>query len=134
MIVADDLDDEHLGQSAEHVYAGLIATCPADEVLVVAHADACLPDLMAVDGRYSGFIDCGRLGVADCCQVLAVARSALSTTMTTPAGLRPCWPARASVPVRGGSRSTACWTSSSRCVQGTQSQQGAAGSVFDAGH
>ncbi len=74
---AADFDDERRGWSAQQAYAELLATRPAQEDAVVVHGDACLPNLMAADGHFSGFIDCGRLGVADRWQDLALAARSL---------------------------------------------------------
>lgn len=69
----DDFDDERLGQTAQQVFDELLARRPASETLVVTHGDASMPNFMADGGRFAGFIDCSRLGVADLHQDLALA-------------------------------------------------------------
>lgn len=69
----DDFDDERLGQTAQQVFAELLAQRPVSETLVVTHGDASMPNFIADGGRFTGFIDCSRLGVADLHQDLALA-------------------------------------------------------------
>lgn len=68
-----DFDDERMGQTAQQVFEELRARRPAAESLVVTHGDASMPNFMADGDRFSGFIDCSRLGVADLHQDLALA-------------------------------------------------------------
>ncbi|MBB2972210.1 APH(3')-II family aminoglycoside O-phosphotransferase [Mesorhizobium sp. RMAD-H1] len=69
----EDFDDERAGRTAESVFEELLRLKPASEELVVTHGDACLPNFMAGTGAFTGFIDCGRLGLADRHQDLALA-------------------------------------------------------------
>ncbi len=57
-------DEPSRGRSAAQLLTRLVAERPAED-LVVAHGDACLPNVL-VSGEYvEGFVDVGRLGIAD---------------------------------------------------------------------
>jgi aminoglycoside 3'-phosphotransferase-2 len=81
LIDEEDFDDSRLGHSAEAVFQQMLAARPASEDLVVTHGDACLPNLLADHGRFSGFVDCGRLGVADRFQDLALAAHSITDNL-----------------------------------------------------
>ena len=77
LVDESDFDDERLGQTGQQVLEDLLRGRPLYEDIVVTHGDACLPNLL-LDGEYiSGFVDVGRLGLADRHTDLALAYRSL---------------------------------------------------------
>ncbi|HTU39358.1 MAG TPA: aminoglycoside 3'-phosphotransferase [Acidimicrobiales bacterium] len=64
-IGAADFHPEHERFSAASALAELVATAPPHEDLVVCHGDYCPPNVLLEDGRVTGYVDLGELGVAD---------------------------------------------------------------------
>ena len=68
-----DFDDMHTGWTAPQVLDWVRANRPQTGEQIVTHGDASTPNILALDGRFSGMVDCGRLGLADVWQDLAIA-------------------------------------------------------------
>lgn len=70
LVDEENFDEERIGRSVTDIpvtdiLIELLSTIPSSQDLVVTHGDACLPNFMADAEQFSGFIDCGRLGVCD---------------------------------------------------------------------
>ncbi|HWG06380.1 MAG TPA: APH(3') family aminoglycoside O-phosphotransferase [Beijerinckiaceae bacterium] len=74
-IQAGDVDEEEFADDGGPAAAleALLAKAPTSEDLVLAHGDATLSNVILDGGSFSGFVDCGRFGVADRYQDLALA-------------------------------------------------------------
>ena len=74
----DDFDAIRAGRRASDLFAELLSTVPEREDLVFAHGDFSLPNIILRETQrgevqVAGFIDCGRSGVADRHQDVALA-------------------------------------------------------------
>lgn len=67
-----DFDADNLGRAGADVLARLKATVPAAVDPVVTHGDATFANMIADNAAFAGFVDCGRLGVADRYRDLAI--------------------------------------------------------------
>ncbi len=68
----EDFGDDHAGWTAQQVWDELTAALPLPADRVVTHGDYSLDNILIADGRVTGCIDVGRLGVADRYQDLAI--------------------------------------------------------------
>lgn len=73
LVEESHFDEHNLGRSAENLFAEMLSKRPNFEELVVTHGDACFPNFMLDGDRFSGFVDCARVGRADRYQDLALA-------------------------------------------------------------
>ncbi|MCP8882161.1 aminoglycoside 3'-phosphotransferase [Devosia sp. XJ19-1] len=73
LVDESDFDTQRLGQTAQQVLDWLKANRPPIGQQIVTHGDASTPNVLALDGRFSGMVDCGRVGLADVWQDLALA-------------------------------------------------------------
>lgn len=68
-----DFDTQRQGWTGQQIMDWLHANRPPIGDAIVTHGDASTPNLMADNGRFSGMIDCSRMGRADVWQDLAIA-------------------------------------------------------------
>jgi len=74
----DDFDEIRAGRRAMDLFTELLSTVPDGEDLVFAHGDFCLPNILLRQTERGavqvvGLIDCGRAGIADRYQDVALA-------------------------------------------------------------
>ncbi|HYW51842.1 MAG TPA: APH(3') family aminoglycoside O-phosphotransferase, partial [Gemmatimonadaceae bacterium] len=74
----DDFDEARRGWTAEQVRDRLEAQLPPSFAQVVTHGDFTLDNVMMLDGRVTGCLDVGRVGVADPYQDLALLWNSLA--------------------------------------------------------
>jgi aminoglycoside phosphotransferase len=71
----DDL--KKVGFSSKKEALNYLERNKPEEEFVLSHGDLCLPNVFAIGDQFSGFVDCGRMGIADkyvdivdCCESL----------------------------------------------------------------
>lgn len=77
MVDIDDFDAERIGWTAEQVWSAIQERLPITPQSVVTHGDFSLDNVFLDNGKVTGCIDLGRMGVADLYQDLAILWNAL---------------------------------------------------------
>ncbi len=77
----NEFDAQWEGYRAAALFDELLARRPASEDLVVAHGDPCLPNILSDCGIFTGFVDCGRLGVSDRHRDLALVTRSIGSNL-----------------------------------------------------
>lgn len=80
-VCQSNFDEERIGRAPADLLHELRLKRPGTEITVVAHGDACLPNLIADGLSFSGFVDCGRLGIADRAQDIALAARSIKSRL-----------------------------------------------------
>ncbi|WP_354441238.1 APH(3')-II family aminoglycoside O-phosphotransferase [Ottowia thiooxydans] len=82
LVDESDFDEKRLGRAARDVLDELLGSRPlCSPDLVVTHGDACLPNFISEADQFTGFVDCGRLGVSDRFQDLALAARSIERNL-----------------------------------------------------
>jgi aminoglycoside 3'-phosphotransferase II len=76
-----DFDEERSGRTAEQLLVELEAWRPSDDARALTHGDPCLPNALFDRGQFVGFADCGRAGMADPYQDLALAARSIASNL-----------------------------------------------------
>ena len=78
----DDFDAARLGRDAGDLFAELLSLVPSREDLVLVHGDFCIPNVLLTQEddalHVTGLVDCGRAGIGDRHQDLALAIRSLT--------------------------------------------------------
>ncbi|WP_044336478.1 APH(3')-I family aminoglycoside O-phosphotransferase [Sphingomonas hengshuiensis] len=72
LVETDEFDDARAGWTATQLWDAMHALLPLAPDAVVTHGDFSLDNILVQDGRVTGLIDLGRMGVADRWQDLAI--------------------------------------------------------------
>lgn len=81
LVDESDFDEERLGRTASELLVEVDAYRPNDEARALTHGDPCLPNVMFDGARFTGFVDCGRVGIADPYHDLALAARSIGSNL-----------------------------------------------------
>jgi aminoglycoside 3'-phosphotransferase II len=82
LVDEQDFDADHLGVSSNSLLKRAYAMHQdLSKDIVLTHGDACMPNIILKDDVFSGFVDCGKFGLADRYQDLALAARSIKRNL-----------------------------------------------------